>query len=179
MGLIHQIKKYFQKRDLKNKLASINRATRVVNLREADSIGILFDANDRTHNKLINDYAEKLKYDGKKVNLLGYYEGSKEPTDLYFPYFYAKNINWKLLPGGDAVDIFLSREYDILINLTLNENEYLTYLAAISPAGFKVARYSDHHSHYHDMMMKTDEGTSLENLIDQIHYYLNQINKKQ
>lgn len=177
MGLLTPLKKYLHKRELSQKLKQASRNQQVTNLRDSEFIGIIFDANDRANNKLINDYSEKLKYAGKKVSLLGYYEGSKEPTDLYFPYFYAKNINWKLQPTGEAVDSFLEREYDILMNFNLSANLYITYIVAISQARFKVGMFADHHNEYHDMMMKMDKKLSLESLIDQTHYYLNHINK--
>ena len=165
----------------KKELIGNSRKRMAVNLDNAKSIGILFDATTDLHMKKIKpivDYFFELKKDVKAVGFVN----SKKYLDCHIPrlqydFFNRSDLNWHYKPQNDYIKNFIKKDYDILINLSDSSCVPLKYLVASSLARFKVGKYEEGFDIY-DLMIKLDKKTdTTENLIVEVIKYLNVINK--
>ncbi|MCI5083877.1 MAG: hypothetical protein MRY78_19420 [Saprospiraceae bacterium] len=179
MGFIEDVKHRFYhtavQRELRQMPARIRSKT--INLQTAQSVGILFDANQMDNRKQVLQYAQSLEKQKKKTHLLGYLETVAE-TDLpSFPYFTKKEINWKYLPKGEEVQKFIAAPFDLLLHLHPQPNLTTNYIAALSKAPLRVGPYTTFEPAY-DLMIDIPEDTNVKILIQQIENLLAKIKNK-
>jgi hypothetical protein len=147
-------------------------AHKAVNLNDASEIGILFDASDPDEVSLINQFADNMKREKKKIILLGYYDQPKRAINFNFSYFNRKDLNWYLMPRGLVVDEFLGRKFDILINAYIKENLPLEFVSAMSQASFRIGAYNKEKTYAYDFMVDMKEDNDLRTLLSQYRHYL-------
>ncbi|MFP4060519.1 MAG: DUF6913 domain-containing protein [Bacteroidota bacterium] len=173
-----RIREYILKKACKQEI----RSRSVSNLYDAKTIGILFDATSKDDfgkvKKLLNSLTEK----GLKIFIIGFVN-SKEVPDVYlirkgFNFFCRKDLNWYGKPVVPFVDEFIKKEFDILINLDLNNTYPLHYIECLSKAHFKAGRMFPGNED-HDIMIDINLEPTLDFLISQIIHYLAEINKKE
>jgi hypothetical protein len=76
------------------------------------------------------------------------------------------------------VENFMAEEYEIIIDLTLQDRLPIQYIMARSRARFKVGRYSESNKKILDMMIDMAGSQSLPQFIQQVHHYLMMVNAK-
>lgn len=121
------------------------RKVRSCNLREAKSIGILFDATLPLSFDIIKDLVKDLSSSAKEIMVLGYVD-SKQMIDHYlyrkgFEFFTRNHLNWFYKPQSEAVNEFIKKDFDIMLNLCLEQSYPVNYIFALSNAKFKAARF--------------------------------------
>ena len=97
---------------------------------------------------------------------------------LNFEAICQKDLNWYRIPQGNTVQNFVAEEYEILIDLTLEDRLPIQYIMAKSRARFKVGRWSESNKKILDMMIDMAGSRSLPQLIQQVHHYLLMVNSK-
>src|SRR5215813_12751900 len=130
--MFRQFQRWFHFYFLRHGIKQHHAPRKSVNLGDASEIGILFDASDPDKVSLINQFADALKREKKKTILLGYYDQPKRAINFNFSYFNRKDLNWHLKPKGRAVDEFIQRKFDILINAYTKENLPLEFVSTMS-----------------------------------------------
>ena len=116
------------------------------NLRKAKSIGVLFDATQPYGFEIIKDLVKELSAHAE-VMVLGFVD-SKQMIDHYlyrkgFEFFTRNHLNWYDKPQSEAVNDFINKEFDILLNLSLEICYPVKYIFALSKAKFKAGRYME------------------------------------
>ena len=172
----HKIGKFVFQRDLKHN----KRHKSVYNLKDAKSIGILFEATTKEQVKEVKplvDYFFKLKKDVKAFGFVNSkrYEECHIPK-LQYDFFNKKDLNWYYKPQNYIIENFVKKEYDILINLSNSDCIPIKYLVASSLAHFKIGQFEEGYEIY-DLMIKLDKEKGKERLMEEIKHYLNLINK--
>ena len=167
---------------LKREYAQSARSRRVCNLESAKDIGIVYYLPDEEAYETVSAYVKKLQDRGKNVKALGYVE-KKHLTGRFMPklsydFLYPSGLSWYLKPQSPAARDFMDAGYDILIDLSLQEFVPVSYILALSKAGFKVGLHSETKSEYLDLMIDLKGKGTLKDLIIQADHYLNEINKK-
>ncbi|NNC94068.1 MAG: hypothetical protein HKN92_00790 [Chitinophagales bacterium] len=178
MKTFYAIKEYFHKVALNKQLKTVVASRDFVNMENARSVGILYDATLPNNNIIVTKFAEKLKLNNKKVNVLGYVDDKKSETHPLNPLFNNKDLNWFLLPSNDKIKHFINEEFDILINAFIGERLPLEYISALSKAKYRVGPYSESKTHCYELMINMGEKQDLQYLLDQISFYLKVFNKK-
>ena len=102
---------------LKRKKLSINRAS--LSYKNASHIGILYTYIDENKQRVINEFVNKLKKDGKRVDLLPAIT-NKNADNRYFKTFRLKEINSIGKWSNNNVNLFIYQQYDFLIYPDLN-----------------------------------------------------------
>ncbi|MBI2968006.1 MAG: hypothetical protein HYY40_09355 [Bacteroidetes bacterium] len=180
MSFLRDIKLLFGNLVYRNRLAKSKRTRKVYNFDQAHSIGIIYDATDKDNYEKVKAFVQYLKDQKKQVRSLGYfstrYPGYIFHPKLEFSSFSVKNVNFFLIPGGIEVRNFMNEEFNILIDLNMNNSFPLQYICGLSKANFKVGITGNGHDIY-DMMIHIEKKKTLENLLDQVKKYLNMINK--
>jgi hypothetical protein len=134
------------KRILNNQLRAMKRTPMVCTLKEAESIGIIYNATEYVSFEIIRNLVKELTHESKKVMVLGYVD-SKDLIDNYlyrkgFDFFSKNELNWYYKPISPLVDQFIQEPFDLLINLSLEDHYPIRYITSLSAARFKTGRYT-------------------------------------
>ncbi|NQV03365.1 MAG: hypothetical protein HQ542_12010 [Bacteroidia bacterium] len=161
---------------LKRESAKVSRNRSMINLSGAKSIGILYALFDIPDYNQVRAFVSELQKQHKEVKALGYLQ-HKEMVSRFLPklsydFFSQQEVSWYFKPGNIKVDDFIQREFDLLINLTMEDHLPLKFVAGLSRARCKVGRFSDESAKYYDLMIKIDTPQSLQEFITQVRHYL-------
>jgi len=153
-----------------------------MNMAEAKTIGIVFDATDNEDFDLVKKYVAYLKEMKKKVKAIGFFNQKITPAMAYskleYDFFSLKELSWNNIPNSVYVRNFIEDEYDILLDLNLNDLFPLRYIASLSKARFKVGMKSERNNSIFDMMIELEKGKNLKFYLKNIDTYVFAINKK-
>lgn len=177
--MFDNLRKGFHKRLLTKKLRTVSVERRPGDFESALNIGILFDIAPAGSVDLVRDYAENLKKQGKKVEILGYIDDAGRHNDFPFKHFNRKDLDFFFRPTSSLVQQFANTQFDILICLFTEEVLPLEYVAAISRAHIRVGQYSNEKTYCFDLMIDTANSKDMKNLVGQMDYFLKIINKPQ
>lgn len=178
MELVKRIKGFFYNLSL-NKATKQNLAVQrqMINIEEAKTIGILYNATKPDEIIAISKFVDQLTAEKRKVYVLGY-QNTKNKEDPGPKFFNKQALNFFEVPSDEKIDQFQKIKPDILICAFLGENLALEYIAASSPAKFRVGAFK--HSKKNNLELTINIGTNqdLDYLLQQIHHFLKVINKK-
>ena len=180
--VIKKIKNYFARYNFLQEFAKVNRHRAVVNLNEAKTIGVVYAVNSEETYKIVETFVKSLKTKDRYIHILGYIPVKYFPPyiipTLATDYFTGKDINWFGKPVNAYVTDFLKREFDIIINLCMEDNYTLQYICGLSKASFKVGISGEGNTDYYDFMIEAKAGLPVEDFIKEIIHYLTIINTK-
>jgi len=140
----------------------------------------LYYLPDETTYKIMESILSGLSDLNLKVRVVAY-------TDQkFYPHYFipkisqdiitAKDVSWKFQPQKAFVKEFIDTEYDILIDLSLNDHLPLLYCAALSKAGLKVGRFQEDHELFYDLMIHAGPDETIDSFAKQVIHYLSRIN---
>lgn len=142
----------------------------------ATTFGILFDRTLPTSEAIIQEYAEELHKQGKKVELLAYVDDKERHAEFEYKHFNKRDLNFFFQPNVDIVTKFAAKKFDILLCLFTGDVLPLEYVAAISQANMRVGRYSDDKVHCYDLMIDTLANEDLKYLVKQADHFIKIVN---
>lgn len=176
------IQNFYQKRLIaKGPDTSLSRKE-VVNLSDAEKIGIVYFLENENIYREVSGFVKSLQEKKKKVQAIGLVK-DKYLTQSFLPklsydFIYEKNLNWFGRPSGKYVDEFVRREFDILIDLSNGDSFPVRYIMSRTRAKTKIGFFNEKNKEILDLFIKTDNYSDVKQLIIQIEYYLSIINKK-
>jgi len=177
-GIRTSIGEYF----LRKELNVANRSKSIINLKDAKTIAIIYNADNINDVELIRKYISYLRDLGKKVWSLGYVPQKEMPgnitTSIDHRCFTMKDINWYYKPATNIIANFVNEEYDLLLDLNIAKQLPLTFTAALSKAKCKVGRYSEKYLSLYDVMLETDDEKTLQYFLKNVDTYMEMLNKK-
>jgi hypothetical protein len=141
----------------------------------ADSIGILFDANEPDNRKRILKYADALRKKGKQVRLLGYLSQHQEAQEFPFRTCTPKDQDWRYCFTGEDVTEFMNQPFDLLFFLGLQTTLWSEYITALSKAKLRVGPPTDH-TYAYDLMIEVPDKAGLAGFISQMENLLGKTN---
>ena len=179
MSTIQKVQLFFHSYFLKNQLMKRmpSNVRKAISNESAETIGILFNATDLDNRNIVEQYAKKLKGQGKKVKLLGFFDNKMESEHYTFPHFNRKKIDWALRPTGPDVQSFIKEPFDILINVDTETQTHSEYIAALSQACLRVGPYTQNTFCY-DLMIDTKKANDLRFFIRHIEQLLEKTTKR-
>jgi len=165
---------------LNRKASKIKRNVKFVNLYEAKEIALIVNIESIDDYKVVSDFIKWLRSNGKQVFVIAFVKNFEfkeffkgEKSILFFS---KKNITSYGKPKNIKYNNFITKEFDILIDLTLNQFISFHYLVVMSKAKLKVGKYGERYNYY-DFVIDLKEKKDLQFLINQIKHYLCEINK--
>jgi len=166
---------------LRKKVTKNNRERNIFNLRDAKTIGIIFNSASAEDVDLVKKYDSYLRDMGKTVKTMGYV-GLKEPAIniSWWPgeaYITREEINWLYEPKEQFIHSFVQEGFDMLIDLNVNGEMPLMFVTASSKAKCKVGRYTERYSNLYDVMIETDETKTLKYFLRNVDTYMEMLNK--
>ncbi|MEZ4880693.1 MAG: hypothetical protein R2801_11080, partial [Chitinophagales bacterium] len=126
MDFIENIKSFIITQLIRNKKR--DNKLRFTDIERANSIGIIFKADNPNNNEVIVNFANQLKHNNKDIQLLAYINKRDEHINYPFPFISNKELTWYGKPGGGTVGYFIRNPFDILINFTTNKCSPLNYI---------------------------------------------------
>jgi hypothetical protein len=168
---------------LKEKLEKIHRERKILNLKDAGKIGILYTLDDVPDYEIVAEFVAQLQHDHKEVKALGFVKNRTLITrflpKLSFDFFSVKDLNWFFQPMHLNVKDFIEKEFDILIDLSLKDTLPLKYISALSMAHCRIGRFSEANRVCYDLMLDLSKPMILNEYISQIVHYLSVINDEE
>jgi hypothetical protein len=151
---------------------------------DAKSIGILYDSSNEKDFELVRKYVKEIRETHhKEVLALGYYDQPDLPpmrfAKLGLDFFTKKSLNWYYKPVSPIVKNFVSKDFDILIDLHTENSIQFRYVVALSKAKFKIGRYERSAAAFYDFMISAPIHLLLPQLIEQVNHYLKSLNHEQ
>ncbi|HEY4800242.1 MAG TPA: hypothetical protein VII99_14270 [Bacteroidia bacterium] len=181
MNLIDNIKNSIGNYFLSQEVKSLRRDKAFLNLEEARSIGIVFDATANEDFELVKKYIGYLRDMKKRVKAIGFFNMKVSPPMAYskleYDFFNQKDLNWHNVPNNVYVKNFIDDDYDILIDLNLKDLLALKYISALSKSKFKVGMRSGSNHSIFDLMIDADASKGMKYFLRNIDAYLFIINK--
>ncbi len=179
MSAFEKIRTSIGSRILENKRKKFVRHKSVQNFKTAKSIAIIFDATDAESFRHIKEFKRFLENMKIKTELFGYVKGDEVPDDLLLwdncQVFSRKDLDWFQKPKAEVATKFLSQNFDILFDLSSFSHFPLEYIAKLSMAKFKAARFTEAGNDY-DFMIDTGDNMDIKYLIDQMKIYIAMLN---
>jgi len=177
--IFRKIRSAFGEKNLANKAKLLIRQKQVQNFNTAKTIGILFDAGNAEDLRHVKEFGKYLASIHIEFSTLGYLDSEIVSDDLLFlgniNIFCQKDLDFFFRPSHrDALE-FMSKRFDILIDLSLKNHYPLRYIANLSPAIFKVGQYTEGNT-IHDLMIDIHSKPTIVYLIEQIKNYVSILN---
>lgn len=166
---------------LNRKVSNFARNKEFINLEAARTIGILFHHIDNESFITVKEFIKDITKENRQIYAIGYIEAMEVP-DFYLlkrgiEFFCLKDLNWLFKPELDFLEVFAEKEFDLLINLSIDDYFPVEYIYALSKARFKIGKHSDNYE-YADLSIDIKDSRDINYLVQQISYYLKIINKK-
>ena len=149
--------------------------------KEIKTVGILFDATKLEDFELVKRYVLYLREHRKNIKAMGFFTTKQIPdlafSKLEYDFFSLKELNWFGKPSSVFIQNFIDEEYDLLIDLNVQNLFPLKYISALSKASFKVGKYRENDLEIYDMMIDSDDTKSLKYFLRQVDTYIIMLNK--
>lgn len=145
---------------------------RPMSMRVASKVGILFQADNAGERDAVQAYAEKLKNEGKDVQLLGFLNKRNHQVNYLFPYISHKDVTWFGKPKGGTIGYFIKYPFDILINFAPKELMPFEYISALSRAGCRIGFNEKNILEPYDCILLAEQKNDINGLINDIDKYL-------
>ncbi len=175
MNIIERIKNSFYQSVLKQRGSNRPKRT-IVNLNDAQSIGIIYDSSDPDHDIAVTKLAEMLRSKGKTIEIIAYINDKKVDHKGDITIFNPKTVNWYGIPLDERVEAFCKKPFDLLICAILKESRPLEYIAYLSKAKYRVGPFDQQKTYCYDLMIEMGDKTDLNYLLQQMVHFLENIN---
>lgn len=151
-----------------------------VSVYNAKKVGIIAVVDSKEKFELLVKFKKTLESYGPKVSVLGFAPFKIIPdyfnTQMQIEVFSIKEVNIFGIPRGDRVRHFINKEFDMLIDLTIEEIVPMYYLAGMSKAILKAGKYREQLKETYDIMIHTGEEMNYQEFQFTMKNYLSKIN---
>jgi hypothetical protein len=144
------------------------------------SIGIVWDASKRVEFASLSRFHQRMQEMKIDVKILGYFPGKNLPDQYtairYLTCIRKDEINSFYHPYSSEAKSFISKHFDILIDINFDKHFPLRYVTSLSNARFKVGLYeSETKDSPFDMMMEIENPVDIDGYLEQVIRYLKMI----
>ena len=172
MKIVENTKAYFGLRAIRQQVKTTKREVMTCNVERAKKIGILFNATHQVSFEIVKALVKKISAKNNSVDVLGFVD-SKQLIDHYlyrkgFEFFTRNQLNWYYKPTEETVEKFINKEFDLLLDLSLDNPFPIQYILASSKAKFKAGRYSESQEYLDFMIDIEKENRAMEELKKQV-----------
>ncbi|MCU0362383.1 MAG: hypothetical protein MUE32_03410 [Bacteroidales bacterium] len=178
MELFRNVRLRFGRASLDRRLAKTKRAARYTDLDRVRTMGIVWDAAATKEFPDLQAFHHKMHERGIEVTILGYYDGKELPDQYtairYLTCLRRNELNNFYIPVSREAEMFINREFDILIDLNFRNQFSLYCISALSRAAFKVGLMGT--DSVSDLMMDIKNPQEIGSYLGHVIHYLEMIN---
>lgn len=175
MIMFKKIRTKIGSRILRKRLRKYTRKKALFNFDNSKNIGVLFKAEDNKQIEQIKNFLLYLSDKKNNICAIGYVDQKIIPDNLQhkkgYNFFCRKDLDLYFLPNTHLVNDFLSKTYDILIDLSFDNHPALNYIVSMTNASFKIGTVKNNSVHY-DFMIDHQMQFNTQSLIDNIKHYM-------
>jgi hypothetical protein len=179
--MFKKIVKYYADRRLLRSFQTQQRNTRIKTLKNSKSVGILWNPLDEGSIETYETLRKILHSKGIKQNELAFIGSNREMETLTTitrsEFLHKRNVSWFGRPKSTSGIEFINQPFDILIDLSISKIVALQYIVVHSQAIFKVG-WQGVEPNFYDLNIDVSEKPQCRYLMEQIIYYLENINEK-
>lgn len=169
------------RRSVRRKRKNRTRDRHVNNFSTSKSIGIYFETTSTESFKRIREFSKELEKSKIKTRILGFVDAEEIPSDMSLwdncQIIIPKDLDLFFRPRMEQVEKFIEKDFDILIDLSLEDSTPGYFICSLSLAHFKVGRFRESENDI-DLMINIDQDRSVEFLMGQIRTYVAMLNQK-
>jgi hypothetical protein len=160
---------------LKRKLRHYRRIKSLFNFETSKLVGVVFKTDTQGDFEIVKKFLHFLTEQNNKVVALCFVDYKKVP-DYYFlrkgfNFFSRNDLNFFFLPQTQFIEDFIQKPFDMLIDLSIDNNFPLYYISSLSAAKFKIGKLQQGHNCF-DVMIDTNKDNTVQSLIEQIKHYV-------
>lgn len=167
--------KVFQRLFQSKKYAQ-NRQRKTLQWKDVKTIGFLLDGSDPIQLRLLLNKLYGYKSEGKKIEMIGYVKKLPPFEEENIKWITKKDLSWAGIPKMNAIKDFIEKDFDILINTSLESIRPLEFISAFSNAKLRIGVFSENKTYCYDFMMHIDSHTDTFNYLEQVEHYLKLLN---
>jgi hypothetical protein len=180
MELFRNIRMKIGNTILKNKAAEKKRKTHYSSINEVKNIGIVWDASKIEDFACLSRFYQKMHENKTDVRIMGYFPGKNLPNQLtavrYLSIIKKEELNLFYHPVTSDTNNFVSKRFDVLIDMNFKKILPLRYISSLSNAGFKVGLFdSEAGNTPFDLMLDLKNPVNVEEYLNQVVHYLEMI----
>lgn len=175
MSLWNSFRNYFYRKKLRKQLEALQVRRSVINLVDAQRVGILFDYYHPENEASIVHLAGEMRSAGKEVEALGYNRKKDTVPKEGIRLLNTSEVSWAKVPAGETAHYFAKQHFDLLLCCFIYPNAALEFIARTSHARWRVGVYSPDKTDCYDLMIHLEAGKDLSAMIEQTKKILNQI----
>ncbi len=158
------------------------RVKKHVDFKDVRSVGVLFLLESEGKFNQLDKLIKELIARGKDVKMIGFFPEKIIPNffiqKLKIDIFTKKDTNLLGFPKSEVVREFIEHDFDLLIDLTVDDILPIEYISGMSRAGFKAGRYRDEMVKVFDLMISKPQDMSFEAYINSMIGYISILNTK-
>lgn len=178
--MFNKIRSIIGNQILRKQLVNNRRMRKLVNLKDAKNIGIVYLLEDVPDYNRIESFVAGLQHDHKEVKAMGFVRNkvliNRFLPKLSYDFFSPGDMNWFFQPVSAKVKDFMAKDFDIIIDMSISGNLPLRYITALSSSHCRIGRFSEENKDCYDLMLNVDDKTSLDDYMTQVTHYLTIIN---
>ncbi len=175
MIMFKKIRTKIGTRILRKRLRKYTRKKALYNFDNSKNIGVLFKAEDTKQIDEIKNFLQYLSDKKNNICAIGFVDQKIVPDNFQhkkgYNFFCRKDLDLYFLPNTHLVNDFLSKSYDILIDLSFDNHPALNYIVSMTNASFKIGSVKKTTVQY-DFMIDLQTQFSTQSLIDNIKHYM-------
>lgn len=176
-GIKIRMASYFLRKKLKN----FSRTRDIKNIANCRNALILCDHSEDPEGFEVERMLLFLKKYGIESYVLKFKE-SKEINDGQLPNiktFGLNHLNQLFIPIEKKITALIEKEFDLLIDLSINNKFALKYIHSLSRSSFKVGASGTYKNEFADLTIDISKNRNISYLITQLKHYLTLINKEE
>ncbi len=157
---------------LNNRLKTLKRKKRFINLDSAETAGIIWNCGDRTAFESL-----KKALISKQIKITEFCFSQGSSADNTANIISKDDFNRWGIPKSDNLNEFLNKEFDLFIDISMSSSNMAQVIRALSKASFKIG-WADVEPNYFDFSIDISIRREPSYLIEQMVHYLNEIKQK-
>ena len=179
--MFNKIIKHYADKRLLTYFQNQRRTVSINTLKNSKMVGILWNPGDERSIEAYESLCKELHARGIKSKGVAHVHSSRElemlTTITNSGFLHKRNVRWFGRPISNSILAFIQQPFDILIDLSISKTTALLYILVHSNSTFKVG-YQGVENNYYDLNIDISENQQSTYLLEQIIYYLENINEK-
>ena len=179
--MFKKIVRYYANKRLFKFYQTRSRNTRIKTLHNSKSVGILWHPADEGSIETYELLRKLLQTKGIKSTGIAFIDSNREMETLatvtHSGFLHRRNVRWFGCPQTSDGMQFIQDPFDILIDLSIVKTIALQYILVHSQATFKVG-WQGAEQNYYDLNIDVSEKPQCRYLMEQVVFYLENINEK-
>lgn len=167
---IKLIEKYAY-RVLQRKAATMNRRVKLPHPEAIGKVAVLWMPEQKEAFQFLHDHFSHALVIFRNICVYSHNPAVEPGNNTITP----KNTNWLGFPQKGIAEDFLNTEFDLLLNIALEQNLLLDYLTGLSKARFKVG-WSPNENNFYDLNINIKSKQDALFLASQQIFYIRQLN---